>query len=695
MKNIPLKHVRNIGIMAHIDAGKTTTTERILYYTGRTHRLGEVHDGAATMDWMDQEKERGITITSAATTAFWDGNRINIIDTPGHVDFTIEVERSLRVLDGAIALFCAVGGVEPQSETVWRQADKYGVPRIAFVNKMDRTGADFFKVIEMIKERLNANPVPIVLPIGSGDIFTGLIDLIKMEAILYTSEDGSSFEYGEIPSDMKEVADKWRLQLLEEVASYDEHLLEKYIDGKTLLPEEIKLAIRKATLDGTMIPTLCGSAFRNKGVQRTLDAVIDYLPSPLDVGNVKGFDINDDSVEVERSPDDNEHFSALAFKIMTDPYVGRLTFFRVYSGSVSTGDHILNPNTGKKERVGRLMLMHSNKREERKTVTTGEIAAMVGLKNTKTGHTLCSVDHPILLESMDFPEPVISIAVEPATKEDQDALTNGLVKLAEEDPTFIVRSDEDTGQTIISGMGELHLEIIVDRLKREFNVIVHVGSPQVAYKECITKKVEHEAKFIKQSGGRGQYGHVVIIIEPNESGKGFEFDNKIVGGAIPKEYIPAVEAGVKDAMGNGVVSGYPLEDIKVTLIDGSYHDVDSSEIAFKIAGSMALRDAAKKAAPTLLEPLMALEVVVPENYLGSVMGDVTSRRGNVKGMNPRNGVQVLNADVPLSEMFGYATELRSMTQGRAVFTMQFSHYSQAPKYIVEQMVEKSQGKVMA
>ena len=695
MKNIPLKHVRNIGIMAHIDAGKTTTTERILYYTGRTHRLGEVHDGAATMDWMDQEKERGITITSAATTAFWDGNRINIIDTPGHVDFTIEVERSLRVLDGAIALFCAVGGVEPQSETVWRQADKYGVPRIAFVNKMDRTGADFFKVIEMIKERLNANPVPIVLPIGSGDIFTGLIDLIKMEAILYTSEDGSSFEYGEIPSDMKEVADKWRLQLLEEVASYDEHLLEKYIDGETLLPEEIKLAIRKATLDGTMIPTLCGSAFRNKGVQRTLDAVIDYLPSPLDVGNVKGFDINDDSVEVERSPDDNEHFSALAFKIMTDPYVGRLTFFRVYSGSVSTGDHILNPNTGKKERVGRLMLMHSNKREERKTVTTGEIAAMVGLKNTKTGHTLCSVDHPILLESMDFPEPVISIAVEPATKEDQDALTNGLVKLAEEDPTFIVRSDEDTGQTIISGMGELHLEIIVDRLKREFNVIVHVGSPQVAYKECITKKVEHEAKFIRQSGGRGQYGHVVIIIEPNESGKGFEFDNKIVGGKIPKEYIPAVEAGVKDAMGNGVVSGYPLEDIKVTLIDGSYHDVDSSEIAFKIAGSMALRDAAKKAAPTLLEPLMALEVVVPENYLGSVMGDVTSRRGNVKGMNPRNGVQVLNADVPLSEMFGYATELRSMTQGRAVFTMQFSHYSQAPKYIVEQMVEKFQGKVMA
>ena len=695
MKNIPLKHVRNIGIMAHIDAGKTTTTERILYYTGRTHRMGEVHDGAATMDWMDQEKERGITITSAATTAFWDGNRINIIDTPGHVDFTIEVERSLRVLDGAIALFCAVGGVEPQSETVWRQADKYNVPRIAFVNKMDRTGADFFKVIEMMKERLNANPVPIVLPIGSGDIFTGLIDLIKMEAILYTSEDGSSFEYGEIPSDMREVADKWRLHLLEEVASYDEHLLEKYLEGEPLLPEEIKVAIRKAALDGSMIPTLCGSAFRNKGVQRTLDAVIDYLPSPLDVGGVKGFDIDDDSIEIERTPDDDDHFSALAFKIMTDPYVGRLTFFRVYSGSVSTGEHILNPNTGKKERVGRLMLMHSNKREERKTVTTGEIAAIVGLKNTKTGHTLCSVDHPIMLESMDFPEPVISIAVEPATKEGQDALTNGLVKLAEEDPTFIVRSDEDTGQTIISGMGELHLEIIVDRLKREFNVVVHVGSPQVSYKECITKKVEQEGRFIKQSGGRGQYGHVVIIIEPNEAGKGFEFENKIVGGKIPKEYIPAVEAGVKDAMGNGVVCGYPLEDIKVTLIDGSFHDVDSSEIAFKIAGSMAFRDAAKKAAPTLLEPKMALEVVVPEDYLGSVMGDVTSRRGNVKGMNPRNGAQVLNADVPLSEMFGYATELRSMTQGRAVFTMQFSHYAHAPKYIVEQMVEKFQGKITA
>ena len=693
MENIPLKHVRNIGIMAHIDAGKTTTTERILYYTGRTHRLGEVHDGAATMDWMDQEKERGITITSAATTAFWSGNRINIIDTPGHVDFTIEVERSLRVLDGAIALFCAVGGVEPQSETVWRQADKYGVPRIAFVNKMDRAGADFEHVIHMIKDRLNANPVPIVLPIGSGDMFAGLIDLIKMEAILYTADDGSSFEYSEIPADMKEEADKWRLHLFEEVASYDEDLMEKYLSDEPLLPAEIKNAVRMATLDGSMIPTLCGSAFKNKGVQRTLDAVIDFLPSPLDVGAIKGV-VSEQSIngdEITRKPDDSEPFSAIAFKIMTDPYVGRLTFFRVYSGKIKTGEFIFNPNTGKKERVGRLMLMHSNKREERKTVTTGEIAAIVGLKNTKTGHTLCSIEHPIILESMDFPDPVISIAVEPVTKDGQDALTNGLVKLAEEDPTFVVKSDEDTGQTIISGMGELHLDIIVDRLKREFNVSVNVGSPQVAYKECITKKVEQECKFAKQSGGRGQYGHVVIEVEPNEAGKGFEFINKIVGGAIPKEYIPAVEAGVVGAMKTGVLAGYPLEDICVTLLDGTYHDVDSSEIAFKIAGGMAFRDAAKKAAPSLLEPLMALEVVMPEDYLGSVMGDVTSRRGNVKGMNPRGNVQVLSAEVPLSEMFGYATDLRSMTQGRAVFTMQFSHYGKAPNYILDQLMEKFGG----
>jgi len=695
MQNIPLKHVRNIGIMAHIDAGKTTTTERILYYTGRLHRLGEVHDGAATMDWMDQEKERGITITSAATTAFWNGNRINIIDTPGHVDFTIEVERALRVLDGAIALFCAVGGVEPQSETVWRQADRYDVPRIAFVNKMDRTGADFYNVIEMIKDRLGANPVPIVLPIGSGDLFSGLIDLISMEAILYTADDGSSFEYSEIPADMKEDAEKWRLNLLEEVASYDEHLMEKYLEGEELLADEIKAAIRKAAIDGSMIPTLCGSAFKNKGVQRTLDAVIDFLPSPLDVGAVKGMDEDDESVELTREPNDDSPFSALAFKIMTDPFVGRLTFFRVYSGTVSTGDFIYNPNKGKKERVGRLMLMHSNKREERKTVTTGEIAAMVGLKNTQTGHTLCSINERILLESMDFPDPVISIAVEPATKDDQENLTNGLIKLAEEDPTFKVKTDEDTGQTIISGMGELHLEIIVDRLKREFSVEVHVGAPQVSYKETITKKVEQNTKFVRQSGGRGQYGHVVITVEPNEAGKGYEFINKIVGGVIPKEYIPSVGVGIGEAMKNGILAGYPIEDVLVTLTFGSYHDVDSNEMAFKIAGSMAFKEAAKKASPTILEPIMALEVVMPEDYLGSVMGDVTSRRGNIKGMNPRNEAQVLEADVPLSEMFGYATELRSMTQGRAVFTMQFSHYAEAPAFIREQIIEKFHGKVSA
>ena len=692
MKNIPLKHVRNIGIMAHIDAGKTTTTERILYYTGRLHRLGEVHDGAATMDWMDQEKERGITITSAATTAFWNENRINIIDTPGHVDFTIEVERSLRVLDGAIALFCAVGGVEPQSETVWRQADKYKVPRIAFVNKMDRTGADFYKVLDMIKDRLGANPVPVVLPIGSGDMFNGLVDLIRMEAILYTSDDGSSFEYGQIPADMQEDSEKWRLHLLEEVASYDDQLMEKYLEGQDISPDEIKSAIRTAAIDGSMIPTLVGSAFKNKGVQRTLDAVIDFLPSPLDVGSVEGFDCKNQDEVMKREPLDEEPFSALAFKIMTDPYVGRLTFFRVYSGSVSTGDFIYNPNSGKKERVGRLMLMHSNKREERKTVTTGEIAALVGLKNTQTGHTLCSVEKPILLESMDFPDPVISIAVEPLSKLDQENLGTGLAKLSEEDPTFIARSDEDTGQTVISGMGELHLEVIVDRLKREFNVEVNVGTPQVAYKESITDTVKQDTKFAKQSGGRGQYGHVVMTVSPNESGKGYEFVNEIKGGVIPKEYINPVNEGVQSAMKNGVLCGYPIEDLIVTLTFGSYHDVDSSEMAFKIAGSMALKAAAKKAKPVLLEPTMSLEVVVPDDYLGSVMGDITSRRGNVKGMDQRNDAQVINAQVPLSEMFGYATDLRSMSQGRAVFTMQFSHYEKAPNSVSEQIIEKFHGK---
>ena len=695
MQNIPLKHVRNIGIMAHIDAGKTTSTERILYYTGRTHRLGEVHDGAATMDWMDQEKERGITITSAATTCFWKGNRINIIDTPGHVDFTIEVERSLRVLDGAIALFCAVGGVEPQSETVWRQADRYGVPRIAFVNKMDRMGADFYNVVDMIKDRLGANPVPIVLPIGAGELFSGLIDLVNMEAIIYTAEDGSRFEYSEVPKDLKEEAEKWRHHLIEEVATYDEHLLEKYLEGEEILGDEIRSAIRKATLDGSMIPTMCGSAFKNKGVQRLLDGVIDFLPSPLDKGETVGFDVDDESKELNRKPSDNEPFSALAFKIMTDPYVGRLTFFRVYSGVVSTGDTIYNPNSGKKERIGRLMLMHADKREERSKVTTGEIAAVVGLKHTQTGHTLCDSKEQVLLESMDFPEPVISIAVEPSTKADQENLSISLSKLAEEDPTFRINTDEDTGQTIISGMGELHLEVIVDRLKREFNVDVHVGAPQVSYKESITQQVEQETKFVRQTGGRGQYAHVVLTVEPNEMGKGFEFVDKIVGGAIPKEYIPAVKNGISEAMKTGILAGYTMEDVKVTLTFGSFHDVDSSEMAFKIAGSMAFKEAAKKASPVIMEPIMGLEVVVPEDYLGSVMGDVTSRRGQIGTMGQRNDAQVLNANVPLAQMFGYATELRSMTQGRAVFTMQFSHYEQTPKSVQEHIVEKYMGKVTA
>jgi len=693
MKNIPLKHVRNIGIMAHIDAGKTTMTERILYYTGRLHRLGEVHDGAATMDWMDQEKERGITITSAATTCFWGGgNRINIIDTPGHVDFTMEVERSLRVLDGAIALFCAVGGVEPQSETVWRQADRYDVPRIAFVNKMDRTGADFYKVIDMIKERFNANPVPIVLPIGAGDIFTGLIDLIRNEAILYTSDDGSSFEFGEIPDDLKEIASEYRLKLMEEVASYDEGLLEKYLDNQTILPDEIKSSIRKATLDGAMIPALCGSAFKNKGVQRTLDAVVDFLPSPLDVGETLGFNSSNESES--RKPQDNEAFSALAFKIMTDPYVGRLTFFRVYSGQISTGEFIYNPNSGKKERVGRLMLMHSNKREERKTVSTGEIAAMVGLKFTKTGHTLCAEKNIIQFESMDFPEPVISVSVEAASKNDQENLIVALSKLSEEDPTFKVSTDEDTGQTIISGMGELHLDIIVDRLKREFNVNAHVGQPQVAYKECITSNIKQETKFAKQSGGRGQYAHVVIEVNPGEQGKGYNFENKIVGGVIPKEYIPAVDKGIKEALKNGPLAGYPVEDVNITLVHGSYHDVDSNEMAFKIVGSMAIKKALIKCSPKLMEPMMDLEVVMPNDYLGAVMGDITKRRGTVKGFNPRNNTEVLAAIVPLSEMFGYATDLRSITQGRAVFTMQFGHYAKVPSSIQEQIVEKFKGKIV-
>ena len=694
MSNISLNNVRNIGIMAHIDAGKTTMTERILYYTGRLHRLGEVHDGAATMDWMEQEKERGITITSAATTCFWNEgkNRINIIDTPGHVDFTMEVERSLRVLDGAIALFCAVGGVEPQSETVWRQADRYKVPRIAFVNKMDRTGADFYKVLGMIKERFNANPVPIILPIGAGQDFSGFIDLISNKAITYTSDDGSTFEEIDIPDDLKEVSEKYRSILLEEAASCDEDLMEKYLNGQELSSDEIKKSVRQATLDGSMVPTLCGSAFKNKGVQRSLDAVVDFLPSPLDIDETTGTN-EEETTSLSRKPDDNEPFSALAFKIMTDPFVGKLTFFRVYSGSVSTGDFIYNPNSGKKERVGRLMLMHSKDREERKTVKTGEIAAMVGLKYTKTGHTLCDQANIIQFESMDFPDPVISVSVESASKKDQENLSLALVKLAEEDPTFKVATDEETGQTIISGMGELHLDIIVDRLKREFKVEANVGAPQVAYKECITESVEQDTKFAKQSGGRGQYGHVVISVESGESGKGYTFINKIVGGVIPKEYIPAVDKGIQEALRNGPLAGYPIEDLQVTLTFGSYHDVDSNEMSFKIAGSMAIKEAVKKAKPKLMEPIMSLEVVMPEEYLGDVMGDITSRRGMVKGFTARNNSQVLDANVPLSGMFGYATDLRSITQGRAVFTMQFGHYEKVPQQIQETIVEKYRGKI--
>ena len=691
-KNIPLKDVRNIGIMAHIDAGKTTTTERVLYYTGRLHKVGEVHDGAATMDWMDQEKERGITITSAATTCFWNDNRINIIDTPGHVDFTMEVERSLRVLDGAVALFCAVGGVEPQSETVWNQANRYDVPRIGFVNKMDRTGADFYNVLEMMRERFGANPVPLNIPIGDGQTYKGVVDLIEMKAIIYNEDDGTNFDIVDIPANMKDLSDKWRSYLLEEVASSDEILMEKYLEGEEISLIELKKAVRTACISGGIVPLLCGSAFKNKGVQSLLDAVIDYLPSPLDVGSIKGFDVDDKDKEITRVANIDQPFSALAFKIMTDPFVGRLTFFRVYSGSVSTGDFIYNPTSRKKERVGRLMLMHSRKTEERKIVQAGEIAAMVGLKDTKTGHTLCDLKEQIILESMEFPDPVISVAVEPSSKQDQENLTIALSKLAEEDPTFNVKSDEDSGQTIISGMGELHLDIICDRLKREFKVNVHVGAPQVAYKESITESVKHETKFVKQSGGRGQYAHVILEIEPAKPGEGYEFEDKIKGGKIPKIYINSVNAGIQESMKTGVLAGYPIEDLKVKLVDGSTHDVDSNEMAFKIAGSMAFKEAAKKASPILLEPRMALEVVVPEDFFGSVSGDITSRRGTIKGMDRQNNSQIIKSEVPLSGMFGYATDLRSMTQGRAVFTLQFANYQAAPKSIAKEVLEKFTGK---
>ena len=694
MKKISLGQVRNIGIMAHIDAGKTTLTERVLYYTGRTHQIGEVHEGGATMDWMDLEKERGITITSAATTAIWENHRINIIDTPGHVDFTIEVERSLRVLDGAIAVFCAVGGVEPQSETVWRQSDKYDVPRIAFVNKMDRVGADFFHVIEMMRSRLKANPLPLTLPIGDGELFNGIIDLLSMKAILYNESSlGVRFEYRDIPNDLLEEANKWRHHLIEETATYDEHLMEKYLSDKEISVDEIKAAVRRGCLDNTFIPTFCGSAFKNKGIQRLLDAVIDFLPSPLDIPAVNGIDPKNSDIELSRETNEKAPFSALAFKIMTDPYIGRLTYLRVYSGLLKKGSYVYNPNIGKRERISRILQMHANKREELNEVSAGQIVGVVGLKRANTGHTLCDEKSPITLESMDFPEPVVEVSVEPVSKADQDGLSNALVKLSEEDPTFQVSFNEKTGQTIIAGMGELHLEILIARLLREFKVQANVGTPQVAYIEAITKAVEKiDKKFVKQSGGRGQFGHVVINVQPNESGKGYHFENKIVGGAIPREFISSVDQGIREALRGGILAGYPLEDIRVELIFGSYHDVDSSEIAFRIAGSMAIKDACRKADPVLKEPIMKVEVVTPEEYLGEVMGDISSRRGKVDGMNQRKDAQTINASVPLSQMFGYATDLRSLTQGRAVFHMEFSYHQKVPHAIQENIIEQVHGR---
>ncbi|MBF89339.1 MAG: elongation factor G [Candidatus Marinimicrobia bacterium] len=690
MKSITLDKVRNIGILAHIDAGKTTTTERILYYTGRVHRMGEVHEGAATMDWMEQEKERGITITSAATTTFWNDHRINIIDTPGHIDFTAEVERSLRVLDGAVVVFCAVGGVEPQSETVWRQANKYKVPRIAFVNKMDRMGADFDNVLKMMKDRLSANPLPITIPIGAGELFNGIIDLMDMKAIIYNeSSSGAHFDYIEIPQDLKEAAESARHHLVEECAAYDENLLEKYLSDEKITHDEIKNALRKGCLDNAFIPVICGSAFKNKGIQRVLDSVVDLLPSPLDITEVIGHVPKDSDVLLSRAPTNEDPFSALAFKIMTDPYVGRLTFFRVYSGEIETGATVLNTGTGKKERIGRLLLMHADKREERKKVSAGEIAAAVGLKQTRTGHTLADPKAPIVLEEMEFQKPVISVAIEASSKAEQENLSESLSKLSDEDPTFRVSSDEDTGQTVISGMGELHLEILVDRLKREFNVNANVGRPQVAYRETISGQSEADGKFIRQSGGRGQYGHVKIKIEPNEAGKGFHFESKIVGGVVPKDYFNAVSQGIEEALRNGILAGYPMEDVRVELVDGSYHAVDSSEMAFKIAGSMAIKEACKRAKPILLEPVMKVEVVLPEQYLGDVMGDLTSRRSEIQGTDHRKDAVVIKAVTPLSEMFGYATSLRSMTQGRAVFSMEFDNYKKAPKSVTEGIIEKS------
>jgi elongation factor G len=677
--------------MAHIDAGKTTTTERILFYTGRVHKIGEVHDGAATMDWMVQEQERGITITSAATTCQWKGHRINIIDTPGHVDFTVEVERSLRVLDGAVAVFCSVGGVEPQSETVWRQADKYGVPRIAYINKMDRVGADFFRGVNMIRERLGANPVPIQLPVGSEDSFRGIVDLVKMKAYYYIDDLGTRSEETEIPEEMKDLVLEYREKLVEAVAESDEELMMKYLEGEELTEEELVQGIRKATIAVKMIPVVCGSSFKNKGVQLLLDAVVDYLPAPTDIPSIKGVH-PDTGSDDERHASDNEPFSALAFKIMADPYVGKLAFFRVYSGVLKSGSYVFNSTKGKRERIGRLLQMHANHREEITEVYAGDIAAAVGLKDTTTGDTLCDENKPIILESMQFPEPVIDVAIEPKTKADQEKMGGALSRLAEEDPTFRMHTDPETGQTIISGMGELHLEIIVDRLLREFKVDANVGRPQVAYKETIRSKVKAEGKFVRQSGGRGQYGHCWIELEPLEPGSGYEFVNKIVGGVIPKEYIAPIDAGIREAMETGVLAGYPMLDIRATLYDGSFHEVDSSEMAFKIAGSMAFKNAATKANPVLLEPIMKVEVVVPEEYMGEVIGDINSRRGRIEGMEARAGAQVIRGYVPLAEMFGYATDLRSKTQGRGTYVMQFSHYEEAPKNITEEIIAKRQGK---
>ncbi|MCF8566012.1 elongation factor G [Alicyclobacillus tolerans] len=685
----PLEKTRNIGIIAHIDAGKTTTTERILFYTGRVHKIGEVHDGAATMDWMVQEQERGITITSAATTAQWKGHRINIIDTPGHVDFTVEVERSLRVLDGAVGVFDAKGGVEPQSETVWRQADKYHVPRLAYVNKMDIIGADFLECVRQMHDRLGANAVPIQLPIGAEDQFVGLIDLVENHAVVYTDDLGTTSESREIPEDMKAITEEYRTKLLEAVAEVDEDLMVKYLEGEEITVPEIKAALRKGTCSVQLFPVLCGSSYRNKGVQPMLDAVVEYLPAPTDVPAIKGVTAEGDAIE--RHSSDEEPFSALAFKIMTDPFVGKLAFIRVYSGTLASGSYVLNSTRGKRERVGRIVQMHANHREEIEMVYAGDIAAAVGLKDTGTGDTLCDEKSVVILESMEFPDPVISVAIEPKTKADQDKLGIALGKLTEEDPTFRTHTDTETGQTIIQGMGELHLEIIVDRLQREFKVECNVGRPQVAYKETITQRVDQEGKFVRQSGGRGQYGHVKIILEPLERGQGYVFENKIVGGVVPREYVPAVDEGIQEALQNGVIAGYPMIDVKATIYDGSYHEVDSSEMAFKIAGSMALKAGAQKAGPVILEPIMKVEVTVPEEYMGDIMGDINSRRGRIEGMEARGNAQVIRGFVPLAEMFGYSTSLRSRTQGRGTYSMEFHSYDEVPKSIAQEIIAKNKG----